>query len=91
MPDLIPMFDDHSHLQINRLIHENALRCVECGAHQRSLVLMIESRAIRPRYVLACGECRYQGPLGKNPDDAVRQWNEPLGFFASFLKKRRQS
>jgi len=90
MPDLIPMFDDHSHPQINRLINENALRCLNCGAHQTSLVLMSELRAIGPRYAVACTECKHRGSLGKRPDDAVRLWNKPPGFFAALFKKRRR-
>jgi predicted RNA-binding Zn-ribbon protein involved in translation (DUF1610 family) len=89
MSNLIPMFDDHSHTQINRLIKEKALRCPHCGAHQTSLTFMSECR-LRPRYVVACTECKFEGRLGHDLADAVRKWNagEPwwkTGAFATFL------
>jgi hypothetical protein len=86
MHDLIPLFDDHSHPQINRLLNEKALRCPECGAHQGSLLLMSEE-SVTPRYLVACGECKYQGPLGKTLYDAVTRWNKPMGFIEGLLQR----
>ena len=75
MLDLIPMFDDHSHPQINRLLNEEALHCENCGAHQTSLIFMSERRT-RPRYVVACTECKFQGPVGKDLFTAIQKWNK---------------
>ncbi|MGB9152204.1 MAG: hypothetical protein WCD70_03850 [Alphaproteobacteria bacterium] len=90
MSDLIPLFADHSHPLVNQIINETALRCPDCGAHQTSLVLMIEACAFKPRYAVVCTKCKRRGSLGKHPKEAVRQWNKRPGFFASLFKKRRQ-
>jgi len=90
--DLIPLFDDHSHPQINRLLNEQALRCPECGAHQTSLLFFSDSSIVKPRYLIACSECKCRGRFGRNLHHAVKLWNKPPGFFATLLhnwKKKR--
>ncbi|MDE2020500.1 MAG: hypothetical protein KGJ13_09215 [Patescibacteria group bacterium] len=79
MLDLIPMFDDRSHPQLNRLLNEEALRCENCGAHQTSLIFMSESR-IHPRYVVACLECKFQEPPANSLFAAIGKWNKGQGF-----------
>ncbi len=88
MPELIPMFADHSHLEIHRILN-TALRCGNCGAHQSRLIFKSEG-VTRPRYVVACTECDHHGPFGKTLHDAIKQWNKPPGFFAAFFQRRRK-
>jgi hypothetical protein len=84
MPELIPVFDDHSHLEINRLLNE-ALRCPECGASPSMLAVMSENITM-PRFLIACRECKYEGPFGKSLYDAIKRWNKPIGYFAALRK-----
>ncbi|MGB9152969.1 MAG: hypothetical protein WCD70_07765 [Alphaproteobacteria bacterium] len=86
MHDLIPIFDDHSHFMVNEML-KKANCCPECGARNHAFVAKAENTVRRPRYVITCGECKYQGPFGKDFEDAVRQWNKPPGFFALMIRR----
>ena len=86
MHDLIPIFDDHSHLMVNEML-KKATCCQGCGARYHAFVAKAENIVRNPRYVITCGECKYQGPLGKDFEDAVRKWNKPPGFFALIIKR----
>lgn len=86
MHDLIPLFDDHSHTMVNELLRK-ALCCTDCGARNHAFIAKTERVVHNPRYVVTCGECKYQGPFGRGLEDAVRQWNKPPGFLAMLIKK----
>ncbi len=86
--ELIPIGDDRSYKAINRLLTEETLRCPECGAHQNALIVMSDTSIVKPRYLIACSECKYQGPFAKNIPRAVDCWNKPLGFFAALRRRR---
>jgi len=78
---LIPVFDDPLYPRIQETLRVEALRCPDCGEPQDRLNLLIENRAIKPRYVVSCCTCKCRGPLGKNVEDAIKKWNAPPGFF----------
>jgi len=87
MHKLIPVFPDHTYLQISVLL-DNACNCPECYAHKLSLVVMSENIIHKPRYLIACGKCGARGPFGKHIRDAVLGWNRPPNWFARLLKRQ---
>ena len=81
---LIPVFDDHSHPRIHQMLQEQATGCSACDAGQARLNLMVENRAIRPRYAVACAHCKHLGALGKDMADAINKWNGTSGILPTF-------
>ncbi len=76
MPALIPLFDNEANPWINTLLREKALRCPECGASQSKLNVLNEDHLIKPRYVVACSECKHHGEFGRDVIDAIKKWNK---------------
>jgi hypothetical protein len=88
MYELIAVYDhEYEHPKV-RVVLEEALGCPECGANRGMLSAMSENRVV-PRFLIACKECKYQGPFSSSLEGAVKQWNKPLSFF-TLIKKRRE-
>ena len=90
---LIPIFDDPSHPRISQILKEQATACSACEAGQARLNLMVENRAIRPRFAVACADCKHLGALGKDMADAIKKWNKTSGLLPTFKRvwgKKRQ-
>jgi hypothetical protein len=86
---LIPVFDDPAH----QILKEQATACPACDAGHARLTVMVENRAIRPRYAVACGACKHLGALGKDVADAIKKWNGTSGLLPAFKRvwgKKRQ-
>jgi hypothetical protein len=89
MPDLLPVFPDHTYCRIEDALNK-ALDCPQCYAHRSFLIVMSEKVITKPRYLISCTQCNYRGPFSKHISHAVKRWNDPPSLVATVQKWLRK-